>query len=154
MFFEPRYPDDMKRPARVGIRVLLANAAPSSVAELRAVMGRNPRLRVLGTARGAQAVLRLARTLGPKAVLLDLDVPALSGGAARTRKAAEVELTTRERDVLTLVAEGLSSKQIAEHLSIGRRTVETHRERLMDKLDVRNAVGLVRTALARGLVKL
>lgn len=146
----------MKRSRGTNIRVLLSSAAPSSVAELRAAMGRNPRLRVLGTARGAQAVLHLARTLGPKAVLLDLSLPALGGGrgAARARKAADVELTTRERDVLTLVAEGLSSKQIAEHLNIGRRTVETHRERLMDKLDVRNAVGLVRAALARGLVKL
>lgn len=146
----------MKRPTGAGIRVLLADAAPSSVAGFRAAMGRHPGLRVLGTARGAQAVLRLARTLGPKAVLLNLSVPDLAGGrgAARTRKAGGVALTTRERDVLRLVAEGLSSKQIAEHLAIGRRTVETHRERLMDKLDVRNAVGLVRAALARGLVEL
>ncbi|TBR25728.1 response regulator transcription factor [bacterium] len=64
------------------------------------------------------------------------------------------DLTAREREVLTLVAEGLSSKQIAAELSIGPRTVETHRERLMDKLGVKNAVDLVRSAFARGLVKL
>lgn len=64
------------------------------------------------------------------------------------------ELTAREREVLTLVAEGLSTRQIAAELSIGSRTVETHRERLMDKLEAKNAVGLVRSAFARGLVKL
>ena len=50
--------------------------------------------------------------------------------------------------------EGWQHHEIAAQLGIGLRTVETHRERLMDKLDVRNAVGLVRYALARGLVKL
>lgn len=63
-------------------------------------------------------------------------------------------LTARERQVLTLVAEGLSSKEIAAELGIGPRTVETHRERLMEKLDARNAVDLVRSAFARGLVRL
>lgn len=63
-------------------------------------------------------------------------------------------LTARERQVLTLVAEGLSSKEIAAELGIGARTVETHRERLMDKLDARNSVYLVRSAFARGLVRL
>lgn len=63
-------------------------------------------------------------------------------------------LTVRERQVLALVADGLSSKEIAKELGIGSRTVETHRERLMDKLDARNAVDLVRSAFARGLVRL
>ncbi|TPW21759.1 MAG: two component LuxR family transcriptional regulator [Elusimicrobia bacterium] len=71
---------------------------------------------------------------------------AVKGGAAG--------LTARERQVLTLVAEGLSSKEIAAELGIGSRTVETHRERLMDKLDARNSVDLVRSAFVRGLVRL
>lgn len=64
-----------------------------------------------------------------------------------------VKITVRELQVLALVAEGLSSKQVAAELGIGVRTVETHRERLMDKLGARNAVALVRAALARGLVR-
>lgn len=69
----------------------------------------------------------------------------ITGGAAA--------LTARERQVLALVAEGLSSKEIAAELGIGARTVETHRERVMDKLDARNAADLVRIAFALGLVK-
>lgn len=69
-------------------------------------------------------------------------------------KGESAGLTARERQVLTLVAEGLSSKEIAAELGIGSRTVETHRERLMDKLNARNAVDLVRSAFARGLVRL
>ena len=64
------------------------------------------------------------------------------------------KITVRELQVLTLVAEGLSNKGVAAELGIGVRTVETHRERLMDKLSARNAFTLVRAALTRGLVKL
>jgi DNA-binding NarL/FixJ family response regulator len=70
----------------------------------------------------------------------------------QNRKAATI--TARELQVLTLVAEGFSSRRVAAELGIGVRTVETHRERLMDKLSARNAVTLVRAALTRGLVKL
>lgn len=63
------------------------------------------------------------------------------------------KLTAREREVLALVAEGLSSRQAAARLGIGPRTVETYRERLMDKLNARNAGTLIRSAIALGLVK-
>jgi two-component system nitrate/nitrite response regulator NarL len=56
-------------------------------------------------------------------------------------------LTAREREVLTCVAEGLTNRQIAEALSISPRTVETHRERLMSKLDIRTVAGLTRLVL-------
>lgn len=61
-------------------------------------------------------------------------------------------LTPRERAVLQLVAEGLSNKDAAEVLSISPATVETHRARLMQKLDVRNTAGLVLFAVRNGLV--
>lgn len=61
-------------------------------------------------------------------------------------------LTERERDVLHLVAEGLSSKLVAERLQLGVRTVDNYRARLMDKLHVPNAAGLARYAVSRGLV--
>jgi two-component system, NarL family, nitrate/nitrite response regulator NarL len=64
------------------------------------------------------------------------------------------DLTSREREVLTLVAEGLSNKEIADKLNVGVRTVETHRERIMRKLGIHSIAGLTRFALAKGLITL
>ena len=64
------------------------------------------------------------------------------------------ELTHREREVLILVAEGLSNKEIANKLNVGVRTVETHRERIMRKLAIHSVAGLTRFALAKGLITL
>jgi two-component system nitrate/nitrite response regulator NarL len=64
------------------------------------------------------------------------------------------ELTNREREVLILVAKGLSNKEIANHLNVGVRTVETHRERIMRKLAIHSVAGLTRFALAKGLITL
>ncbi len=63
-------------------------------------------------------------------------------------------LTNREREVLVHIADGLSNKEIAHHLSIGVRTVETHRERIMRKLDIHTVAGLTRFALTQGMVSL
>jgi two-component system, NarL family, nitrate/nitrite response regulator NarL len=63
-------------------------------------------------------------------------------------------LTNREREVLHFIAEGLSNKEIASQLNIGVRTVETHRERIMRKLDIHTIAGLTRFALQQGLVTL
>ncbi len=62
-------------------------------------------------------------------------------------------LTERERQVLHLAAEGQSNAEIAERLSIGVRTVETHRANLMNKLALKNQNELLRYALQRGLLK-
>ena len=62
------------------------------------------------------------------------------------------QLTRREREVLTKIAEGLSNKEIAGRLGVGVRTVETHRERLMRKLDIHHVAGLTKFAIARGWV--
>jgi DNA-binding NarL/FixJ family response regulator len=61
-------------------------------------------------------------------------------------------LTARELDVLKGIAGGLSNKQIAADLGISRRTVESHRESLMRKLDIRTVAGLTRFALDAGLL--
>ena len=63
-------------------------------------------------------------------------------------------LTNREREVLVQIAEGLSNKEIAHQLSIGVRTVETHRERIMRKLDIHTVAGLTRFAISQGIVSL
>ena len=62
------------------------------------------------------------------------------------------ELTHREREVLVLIAEGLSNKEIANNLGVGVRTIETHRERIMRKLAIHSVAGLTRFAIAKGLI--
>lgn len=62
-------------------------------------------------------------------------------------------LTPREREVLQLVAEGKSTKNIAEILGISVKTAESHRTRMMGKLDIHETASLVRYAIRRGLVR-
>ena len=62
------------------------------------------------------------------------------------------QLTRREREVLQLVAEGLSNKDIADNLSISIKTVEKHRTSIMKKLDVHDLPGLIRTAIKHKLI--
>jgi len=62
-------------------------------------------------------------------------------------------LTDREREVLQLVAEGQSSKEIASILGISLKTVDSHRSNLMEKLDIHKVAGLVRFAIRSGLVE-
>ena len=61
-------------------------------------------------------------------------------------------LTNREREVLTYIAEGYCNKEIASRLNIATRTVETHRERLIRKLDIHSTAGLTKFAVAKGLI--
>jgi two-component system nitrate/nitrite response regulator NarL len=63
-------------------------------------------------------------------------------------------LTNREREVLVQIADGKSNKEIACQLDIGVRTVETHRERIMRKLDIHSVAGLTRFAISNGLITL
>lgn len=62
-------------------------------------------------------------------------------------------LSTRERQVLQLVGEGKSTKDIAMHLGISVKTAESHRARLMRKLDIHETASLVRYAIRRGLIQ-
>ena len=72
------------------------------------------------------------------------------GSRNETRKG----LTPRQREVLKLIAEGQTTKQIALTLKISVKTVETHRMLLTDRLDIHHTAGLVRYALKAGLIQL
>jgi DNA-binding NarL/FixJ family response regulator len=61
-------------------------------------------------------------------------------------------LTARQREILQLIAEGRSTKEIADVLDVGVKTIETHRARLMERLDIHDVPGLVRFAIRWGLV--
>ena len=73
-------------------------------------------------------------------------------GPTEERKGELQALTAREREVLQLIAEGLTSKEIATHLNIATRTAEAHRAHLMKKLNINKASSLVRFAIREGLV--
>lgn len=76
---------------------------------------------------------------------------ALRGGSSGSADPLE-RLTGRELEVLRLVAAGHSNKQIAAKLGISRRTVESHRESMMRKIEIRTVAGLTRFALENGLL--
>lgn len=63
------------------------------------------------------------------------------------------ELTTREAEVLQLIAEGFSNKQIAAELNISIKTVEKHRQQVMNKLNIHDVAGLTRYAISKGMVE-
>jgi len=65
-----------------------------------------------------------------------------------------VNLTPREREVLQLVAEGKSNKEIALRLDISAKTVDTHRQQLMEKLGIRSVAELTKYAIREGLTSL
>jgi DNA-binding NarL/FixJ family response regulator len=75
------------------------------------------------------------------------------GSGGPHRGAASERLTSREREVLPLVAEGLASKEIAGALGITRKTVETHRARIMMKLQLHSMSELVRYAIRNRFIE-
>jgi len=76
----------------------------------------------------------------------------LKGASASDQAGREERLTTREREVLKLTAEGFTNKEIAEKLVISSKTVDTYRQRIMEKLDLHHRAELVRYALRTGLL--
>jgi two-component system response regulator NreC len=63
-------------------------------------------------------------------------------------------LTSREREILQLLAEGLSAKEIAAHLNLSIKTIETHRRNIMEKLEIHTIAELTKYAIREGLVAL
>jgi DNA-binding NarL/FixJ family response regulator len=69
------------------------------------------------------------------------------------RDRSESELTMREAEVLQLIAEGMTNKQVAEELNLSIKTIEKHRHALMEKLDIHNLADLVRYAVSRKTIE-
>jgi two-component system, NarL family, nitrate/nitrite response regulator NarL len=211
------------------IRILLADDHPVVRGGIGVCLARQPGVEIVGEAGDGREALRKTRELLPDMVLLDIDMPHMSGlavaevlrkelpqikililsmhqqpeyvlrilqsgahgyvlkespveqlvKAIETVNAGEAffnpeiarvalnqfvngngqgpdlrKLTPREREVLAHIAEGCSNKEIATSLAVGVRTVETHRERIMRKLDIHSIAGLTRFALAKGMITL
>jgi two-component system response regulator NreC len=80
-------------------------------------------------------------------------VDALRASNAEIGRPSLESLTARQREVLKLVAQGLSTRQVAGRLGVSAKTVEAHRAAIMDRLGIRDIAGLVRFAVATGLVQ-
>jgi DNA-binding NarL/FixJ family response regulator len=98
-------------------------------------------------------LLRAIDEVAANRVYLSPSIACIVVNAYRHKDNVEaVRLTLREREVLQLIAEGQKTKQIAARLGISIKTAESHRTRLMKKLDVHDTAGLVRYAIRRGLI--
>jgi DNA-binding NarL/FixJ family response regulator len=211
------------------ISVLLAEDHTMVRQGLRALLGAEPDLEVVGEAANGHQAIQMARDLRPDVIIVDIGMPLLNGLEATrqiihennqsrllvlsgyaddeyVRQLAEAgasgylvkqtaaqelikavrevakgnayfspsilkrlleiyrdghdkeraggeHLTSREQEVLQLVAEGQVNKQIAATLGLGIKTVEKHRQQLMDKLNLHNVAGLTRYAIAHGIVE-
>lgn len=100
-----------------------------------------------------RAVVRGDRVLQPAALEAVLDDYLQRVREPSTRRYT-AELTAREREVLKLIAEGNTNQDIADLLCLSRKTVETHRSNIMDKLDMHKVTDLVKYAIRDGLVGL
>jgi DNA-binding NarL/FixJ family response regulator len=96
-----------------------------------------------------ESVLR-GRTYFCDAIDRDVVQGFLSAGDVNAEELAV--LTPRQREILQLVAEGFSTRDIAERLHVSVKTVETHRAQLMSRLGIHDVPGLVRFAIRTGLV--
>lgn len=90
---------------------------------------------------------------GKKHFSSEVTMSLLQPDAPGVQKENLKDLTEREIEILTQIAEGLSNKEIGEKLFISHRTVDTHRTNLMKKLEVHNIAGLIRFAIKNGLVE-
>ena len=198
---------------------------------LRALLEKQPGVKVVGGARDGLEAVKLARELSPDIVIMDISMPGLNGieaarKLAKVKKSARVIalsmhndrkyvteiikagarayllkdsafeelmdaikavscgrfflsagitsivlddyikgqssdprsaftlLSSREREVLQLLAEGLRTKEVSQKLSLSVKTVETHRKKIMEKLRIPSIAGLTRYAVKEGLVSL
>jgi DNA-binding NarL/FixJ family response regulator len=70
------------------------------------------------------------------------------------KRTPQARLSQREQEVLQLIAEGKSTREIAAMLYVSVKTVETHRKQIMDKLEIYNVAGLTKYAVREGLTSL
>lgn len=98
-----------------------------------------------------RAVLAGERYLGP-AIAAQVIAGYLGGKDAALPKSSYAGITTREREVLKLIAEGYRNKEIAEYLCISPKTVEKHRSSLMERLNLRTVPALTAYAIEKGLI--
>jgi len=97
-----------------------------------------------------QAITKVAD--GKQYFATDVTLSLLNNDKPQLQSNLEIELTKRETEILKLIADGFSNKEIGEQLFISHRTVDTHRTNLMKKLEVNNIAGLISFAIKNRIV--
>lgn len=101
----------------------------------------------------AVTTVRGGRIFFSKSVIKTAEISGAAMGGALAKKASRRGLTAREREVVQLLAEGEMNKGVADKLEISVKTVETHRSRIMAKLNLKSVADLVRYAIRNHLVE-
>src|SRR6266545_4787967 len=144
------------------LRLLLGDDHTLFRQGLRKILEEKPEWEVVGEAGDGREAVRQVAVLRPDVAVLDIGMPLLNGIEATqqiVRRVADTplidkydSLSEREREVFQLIAEGRSNKEVADMLGISVTTVETHRARIHEKLDVHNTAELVLYAVRRGVI--
>lgn len=103
-------------------------------------------------ARAVRAVVANQTYLSPR--IADIIIDRYVRKSFGTDSSAFSVLTQREREVLQLLSEGMTTKEMAFHLSVSVKTIETHRRNIMDKLNIHSITDLVKYAIREGLTTL
>lgn len=102
----------------------------------------------------AQDLIEAVRTGTRSHVYLSDAVSAIATGTEHDGDGGTRPLSAREREVLQLIAEGRTSKEVASLLGISATTVKSHRNHIMEKLDIHDKAGLTRYAIRIGLIRI
>ena len=146
----------MKRYPALKVIVLTRNDREDCVLRLVQAGADAYLLKTVGTSEllaAVRAVVGGGRVLQPRALEAVLD-DYLSRVREPGPRHSAADLTAREREVLKLIAEGNTNQDIADLLCLSRKTVETHRGNIMDKLSLHKVTDLVKYAIREGLVGL
>ena len=126
--------------------------------EIEAALGVDPRITIVSRTSSVRQALSEAVTRAPDIVMVDASSLSDALRAAGTVVSSgrddghASDLTPRERQVLALVAEGRTSREIASLLRVAPRTVESHRENIGKKLGIRTVAAFTRFAIAHGIL--
>ena len=140
----------LQRHPKVGVILLTVhNEDYQVVTALRAGI----RVYVIKT-QAADELVRAIREVATGGMYLSTDVSRIMVGVYLSGSELPADpLTPRERQILQLIAEGRTTKEVASLLGLTTKTAESYRSRIMDKLDIHQTAGLVRYAIRRGLIE-
>ncbi len=130
-------------------RILICDDHTLFVEGIKALLRNERSLEVVGEARDGRQAVDLVKELQPDLLLMDVSD---AGYVRNSRLRPYDRLSAREREVLKLLAEGLSVKEVATRLGLSVKTVDVHKYNLMKKIDVHDRAELIKYAIKKKLI--